>query len=73
MGDGAIKGIPVDPLFLHRLFATAATIPIDIYPHSRSPTSRRALCDLINCLIDDLSETVTLQDALLVRGTLDLV
>ena len=71
-GRWSDQRVPADQLFLHRLFATAATIPIDIYPHA---ARRRvgALCDLINCLIDDLSETVTLQDALLVRGTLDLV
>jgi hypothetical protein len=71
-GRWSDQQVPADRLFLHRLFATAATIPTDIYPH----TARRrvgVLCDLINCVIDDLSETVMLQDALLARGTLDLV
>jgi hypothetical protein len=63
---------PTERDFLHRLFATAATIPVDRQPHA---SLRRvgALCDLVNCLIDDLSETVTLRDAQLARGTLDLV
>jgi hypothetical protein len=71
-GRWSDQRVPADRLFLHRLFATAATIPVNNYPHA---ALRRvgALCDLINCLIDDLSETVTLQDALLARGTLDLV
>jgi hypothetical protein len=64
--------VPTDRAFLHRLLATAATIPVDRQPHA---SFRRvgALCDLVNCLIDDLSETVTLQDARLAHGTLDLV
>jgi hypothetical protein len=63
---------PTERDFLHRLFATAATIPVDRQPHA---SLRRvgALCDLVNCLIDDLSETMTLPDAQLARGTLDLV
>ena len=63
---------PADRVFLHRLFATAATIPVDRQPQT-SLHRFGALCNLINCLIDDLSETVTLQDAMLARGTLDLV
>jgi hypothetical protein len=64
--------VPTDRVFLHRLLTTAATIPVDRQPHA---SLRRvgALCDLVNCLIDDLSETVTLQDARLAHGTLDLV
>jgi len=63
---------PTERDFLHRLLATAATIPVDRQPHA---SLRRvgALCDLVNCLIDDLSETVTLRDAQSARGTLDLV
>jgi hypothetical protein len=64
--------VPTERVFLQKLFATAATIPVDRQPHA---SFRRvgALCDLVNCLIDDLSETVTLRDAQLARGTLDLV
>jgi hypothetical protein len=63
---------PAGRAFLHRFFATAATIPVDRHPAS---ALRRvgALCDLVNCLIDALSETLTLPDAPLAAGTLDLV
>jgi hypothetical protein len=63
---------PADRAFLHSFFATAATIPIDRHPET---ALRRVgvVCDLVNCLIDALSETLTLPDAQLAAGTLDLV
>jgi hypothetical protein len=63
---------PAERVFLHRLFATSATIPLDRHPelaHHRVG----ALCDLVNCLIDTLSETVVLPDARRAAGTMYLV
>jgi hypothetical protein len=58
--------------FLHRLFATATAINVDRHPDAA--LSRIGIvCDLVNCLIDALSETVILPDAQLARGALDLV
>jgi hypothetical protein len=58
--------------FLHRLFATATAINVDQQPNA---ALRRigVVCDLVNCLIDALSETVILPDAQLARGAQDLV
>ena len=63
---------PVERVFLHRLFATAATIPVD---EDTDLTRRQvmAVCDLSNCLIDAMAETVTLPDAHLAMGTLPLL
>jgi hypothetical protein len=60
---------PAERKFLHRLFATAATIPVD----DDTDLTRRqvmAVCDLCNCLVDALAETVILPDARLATATL---
>ena len=63
---------PEDRVFLHRLFATAATIPVERHPEA---ALRRVgvVCDLVNCLIDALSETLIMPDARLAAGTMDLL
>ena len=62
---------PADRAFLHRFFATAATIPAERHPET---ALRRVgvVCDLVNCLIDALSETLILPDAPLAAATMDL-
>ena len=64
--------IPPDRAFLHRLFSTASAIPArsDV---QAAPRCMRILCELTNCLIDSLSETIVLPDAKLASGTLDLL
>ena len=63
---------PADRVFLHRLFATAATIPL--HGHPDLALHRIAVvCDLSNCLIDVISDIVALPDARLASGTLDLL
>ena len=63
---------PADRVFLHNLFATAATIPVIHHPDT---ALRRVgvVCDLVNCVIDALSETLILPDARLAAGTMDLL
>jgi hypothetical protein len=63
---------PADRTFLHRFFATAATIPVERHPET---ALRRigVVCDLVNCLIDALSETLISPDAPVATGTMDLV
>ena len=63
---------PADRAFLHRFFATAATIPLEHHPET---ALRRVgvVCDLANSLIDALSETLILPDAPLAAGTMDLL
>jgi hypothetical protein len=63
---------PADRVFLHRLFATAATIPVD---EDTDLTRRQvmAMCNLSNCLIDAMAQTVTLRDARLATGTLPVL
>jgi hypothetical protein len=63
---------PADRVFLHNLFATAATIPVEYHPDT---ALRRVgvVCDLVNCVIDSLSETLILPDAYLAAGTMDII
>jgi hypothetical protein len=62
---------PADRAFLHRFFATAAAIPVE--RHLETALRRfGVVCDLANCLIDALSETLILPDAPSATGTMDL-
>jgi hypothetical protein len=64
--------VPAQRMFLHRLFATAATIPVDV---DNDLARRRvmAVCTLSNCLVDALADTVVLPDAGLAAGSLHLL
>lgn len=66
-GQWTAEAVPTVRVFLHRLFAPVASIPFD---HQNDAITHQIdmLCDVSNCLIDALSQTVTLPDARLGRG-----
>lgn len=61
-----------DRAFLHRLFATAATIPVTSDADAESGLRRIGIfCELANCIIDVVSEKLVLRDARKASGALD--
>ncbi|MGA8611327.1 MAG: hypothetical protein WB760_06365 [Xanthobacteraceae bacterium] len=65
------RQVPSERVFLHRLFSTASAIPADANAQT-AVNGMMALCDLTNCMIETVCDTVILPDARLASGTVDL-